>query len=252
MIGDLTLLLLLAASPALPATPTEAACAGNGRTSLQLRTGPAAWPAHHDGPSGATTFLLRAVPGGELLHTERRGGRWRCLGAATTPRGYLAGGVLQRGGWLPLASVVYLPEAGGPAVPSSFDRAGYLALAALASPGGRFLAFVGGRGVVDGLYVLDVARDEVRRLGPAPAPPPDPGLRTSCGDEPFDWGGCWADGLVDLEPSVLRFLSEDVLEATTGKDGPGGRARERAVRRYELGRRDGGQVPAGAASPGGR
>jgi hypothetical protein len=120
MIGDLTLLLLLAASPALPATPTEAACAGNGRTSLQLRTGPAAWPAHHDGPSGATTFLLRAVPGGELLHTERRGGRWRCLGAATTPRGYLAGGVLQRGGWLPLASVVYLPEAGGPAVPSSW------------------------------------------------------------------------------------------------------------------------------------
>jgi hypothetical protein len=234
------LLLLLAASPAPPASPTGAACAGSARTSLHLQAGPADSPARHDGPAGDTTFLLRAVPGGELLRTEQLEGRWRCLHTAPTARGYLLGGVRPRGAWLPLASVVYLPEAGGRAVPSAFDRAGFLALAALASPGGRFLAFVGGRGVVDGLYVLDVGRDEVRRLGPAPAPPPDPGLQSTCGDEPFEWGGCWADGLVSLEPSVLRFLAGDVLEVTSGRDGPGGRASERAVRRYELGRRDGG------------
>jgi hypothetical protein len=235
MIAGWTLLALLASAPALPEAGPLAQCARGPTTSLHRRFEAAPFPPRHDQRLGRTTLELRAVPGGALLRTERWDGRWSCLGTTPSARGYLLGGVLQRGAWLPLASVVHLPEGGGPATPSSFDRAGYVALAALVSPAGQYLAFVGGRGVTDGLHVLDVGRDEVRKVGPAPAPPPDAALRATCGDQALEWGSCWADGLVELEPGVLRYVSERLLEASYGKDGPAGRARARTVRRFTLG-----------------
>jgi hypothetical protein len=181
-------------------------------------------------------LLLRPLSGNEPLWSEELDGRWRCLAPGPSARGYLIGSVQQRGAWLPLSSVLYLPEDGSGVLPSAMYREEFLAMAALSSPGGRYLAFVGGRNVIDGLYVLDVQRDEVRKLGPAPAPPPRPAARSTCADQPLVWGGCWADGLVELEPEILRFVSEDVLEASYAKDGPGGRATTRNAKRFNLNR----------------
>ncbi|MES1207513.1 MAG: hypothetical protein ABUS79_16375, partial [Pseudomonadota bacterium] len=99
------------------------------------------------------------------------------------------------------------------------------------SPDGHYVAFVGGIGGVDGVYVLDTSRDTIRRLGPAPAPPPVHGFES---DEPFDWGTGWADGYGAIEPSVLRFEAPDVLVATYGRDTPKARAKKRTVRRFKL------------------
>jgi hypothetical protein len=163
---------------------------------------------------------------------------WMVLALLTTaPRGELVEEVRQRGAWRPLVSIGWRATPGGPIAPSAFDRGGYLALARCTSPDRTSIAFVGGRGgQVDGLYLLDLVRDEVRKLGPAPAPPPDPALRAICGEQPLEWGGCWADGLVTLEPEVLRYRSDRVLEASYAADRPAGRAWPRTTRRFELDR----------------
>jgi hypothetical protein len=237
--GAALLAALLPASQPPPEQPLEEPaieCARGIRTSLHQLTRHAAAPRAHDQPGPRTTFLLRPLAGNEPLWSEELQGNWRCLSPRTGARGYLLGGLQQRGAWLPLASVLYLPEDGSGALPSALDREDSLALAVLLSPAGRYLAFVGGPGHVDGLYVLDTQLDEVRNLGPAPAPPVRNELKTICGDEPLAWGGCWADSVLVLESEVLRIAAEDLLEVSYGKDGVAGRAKTRKVRRFNLAR----------------
>jgi hypothetical protein len=223
-----------AAPAGAPASEPEAPCSRGERSTLEVRAQLAPSPPRLHGPGPRTVLVLRGTDG-VPLRTETWDGAWRCLTPSPGARGHVVGGVAPRGAWRPLASVLFVPADGSPAVPSAFDRGRYQALAALVSPEGRQMAFVGGVASVDGLYLLDLRRDTVRRLGPAPAPPATPEARAVCGGESFGWGGCWADGLVELEPSVLRFASEALLEVSTGADGPQGRARARKVTRYRVG-----------------
>ena len=185
----------------------------------------------HDESIGGDTLILTAKDGKQIFREDMDDSHLECLGFSETSGQHLVGRHGERGAWMVLGSIFYLPETGGPLQESAFNRERFLALASLSSPKGRYIAFVGGHDSIEGLFVLDTQTDKIRRLGKEPAPPPDREL--SC-EERFGWGTCWADGYVTLEKSVLRFESEDVLVVTYGKDTGRRRATERTVRRFRL------------------
>jgi hypothetical protein len=218
----------------LASTCNAAECAKGTRTSLQYTMADVPAIPHHDQGIGRTRFVLRFEPEGGILSSKEFEGQWFCLGYNAKIHSYVIGGIDQKGAWLPLRSIQYLTEEGGSFKPSAFDRLDYIALSAVTSPAGRFIVFVGGRIGIEGLYVLDTKRDVVRKLGPAPAPPPDAQLSDICQNDPFEWGSCWADGYKEMDADIILFKSETELEVSYGKDGPTQRAKKRRVRRYSL------------------
>ena len=188
----------------------------------------------HGRSVGQTKLVLSSEPGGKELLSNVYEGNWFCIGFNRQAKMYVVGGILERGAWLPLGSIKYLREDGSPFASSAFDRLGYLAMTAVASPGGRYIVFVGGRNTTGTLHVLDSEQDTVRELGPAPAPPPNEGSGDTCRDEPYDWGTCWADGYVEMDAGIIRFKAENVLEVSYGDDRPPARAKKRRVRTFTL------------------
>ena len=188
----------------------------------------------HGQSIGQTRFVLRSEPGGEELFSKECEGNWFCIGFNPTSKTYIIGGIFERGAWLPLGSIQYLRENGSSFEPSAFDRLGYLAMTMITSPDSRYLVFIGGQNTSGTLYVLDSELDMIKELGSAPAPPPNPLLKDICNSEPFEWGTCWADRYIEMDPAIIRFMSEDVLEVSYGDDLPLARARKRWVRIFKL------------------
>jgi len=205
------------------------------RTSLQISQLNVPSLPRHGQTVGQTKFVLCSEPGGEELLSKVYEGNWFCIGFNRNTKTYVVGGILERGAWLPLGSIQYLREDGSTFEPSAFDRLGYLAMTVVTSPSGRYIVFIGGQNTTGTLYVLDIERDVVKELGPAPAPPPNVLARDTCNGEPFEWGTCWGDGYVEMDPGIIRFKSEDVLEVSYGDDSPPARAKIRRVRRFKLG-----------------
>jgi hypothetical protein len=181
---------------------------------------------------GQTQFVLTNTNGTKQLNKTVEG-RWFCLGFNKTTNTYLIGGVFQIGAWLPLGSIQYLNEAKNSFEPSAFDRLSYLANAAVVSPKGRYIAFIGGQQSTGKLYVLDTQTDNIKKLGVAPAPPPVDNDAFSS-EEPFEWGTGWADGYVEIETNILHFKSENVLQVSYGKDTPHARAKKRQIRTFKI------------------
>lgn len=186
----------------------------------------------HDENIGSDRVVLRSDEGKEVYSHTVNDGHLLCLGfVATSPGRYLVGSVGEQGTWMVLGAVSYLGEDGSPLRASAFTKLRFLALTAVSSPRGSFVAFIGGReGDVDGLYVLDTGKDEIRRLGDPPAPPP---VDFDC-DDAFQWGTCWADGYTAIDPAVMRFEDESTLVVTYGRDTHTARAQHRRVRRFKL------------------
>ncbi len=182
---------------------------------------------------GQTQFVLTNANGTEQLNKTVEG-RWFCLGFNKTTNTYLIGGVFQIGAWLPLGTIQYLNEEKNSFEPSAFDRLGYLANAAVISPRGRYIAFIGGQDSTGKLYVLDTQTDTIKNLGIAPAPPPVEN-DAFVSEEPFEWGAGWADGYVEIEKNILYFKSENVLQVSYGKDTSKARAKKRQLRTFKLG-----------------
>jgi hypothetical protein len=223
-----------AASPAVgPLAPAAApdGCPAGTRTTMAIEVVSRPEFPRHDQNIGGDRVVVRARDGQVVFSRAVDDGHLLCLGFADSPPGrYLVGVIGEVGAWLVLRSVLYLGEDGSALRPSAFSDGGFLALAAIASPHGRFVAFIGGKDQVDGLYVLDVARNQVRRLGAPPAPPP---LDFEC-DDRFGWGTCWADGYTAIEPAVLRFENDQTLVATYGRDTHRARAKQRRTKRFKL------------------
>ncbi len=182
---------------------------------------------------GQTQFELNDTNGTTLL-SETVEGRWFCMGFNNKTKTYLIGGIFQIGAWLPLASIQYLDEAKKSFEPSVFDRLAYIANAAVVSPKGRYIAFIGGQQTTGKLYVLDTQTDTIKSLGAAPAPPP---LANDAfvSEESFEWGTGWADTYVEMEANILYFKSETVLQVSYGKDTPHARAKKRQIRLFKTG-----------------
>ena len=158
-------------------------------------------------------------------------GRWFCFGFNQSTQAYIVGGIAQTGAWLPLLSVSYLKEDGTAFVASVFNRDGYLANAAILSPKGRYIAFIGGKNKTGELYVLDTQNDTINYLGKAPLPPP---VKNFSSEEDFAWGTGWADGFIELEKNIFDFKSEQQLQVSYGKDNSKKRAKKRQIRIFKL------------------
>ncbi len=221
---------------AIASTCYAAECAKGARTSLQSTFINIPAIPRLDQSIGRTKFVLHSEPHGEILSSTEFDGRWFCFGYNAKTHCYIIGGIFQKGAWLPLGSIQYFAEDGSSFKPSAFDRSGYIALSAATSPSGRYLVFIGGIDSSDGLYVLDTKRDVIKKLGRAPSPPPDALVSDICQGEPFEWGGCCADGYLEMDSSILRFKSESELEVSYGKDGPSARAKKRHIRKFSLDR----------------
>jgi hypothetical protein len=224
--------LLLALLAAAPPAGVGAPCATGARTTLNVEVLERPTIPRHDESIGRERLVLRARDGKTLFSDETRDGRWMCLGFDRAKGRYLVGGYQEEGTWLVLAPVTYLAEDGTKLEESEFSRKEYMAMASLTSPSGRYVAFVGGVGVIDGLYVLDTEADTIRRVGKAPAPPPL-GDDFTC-DETFRWGSCWVGAYAPLEPEVLRFDGDDTLVVTYGHDTHRRRAPTRTTQRIKL------------------
>ena len=210
-----------------------AECDKGTRTSLQYTIVDVPANSRHDQGNGRTKFVLHSEPDGATLAIKEFDGQWFCFGYNAKTRAYIIGGISQKGAWLPLRSIQYLAEDGS-SKPSAFDRLDYIALSAVTSPAGRHIVFIGGRIGIDGLFVLDIERDTIKKLGREPLPPPSSFAADSCEGQAFEWGGCGADGYVKMDEGILHFASDHELEVSYGKDKPTKRAKKRWVMRYKL------------------
>ena len=209
-------------------------CAKGPHTTLECTSADTPIMPRHDQSLGRTRFVVRSAPHGEVIGSKEFEGQWFCFGYSANAHAYIIGGVYQIGAWLPLGSIQYLSEDGNSSKPSAFDRKGYNALSSVSSPANRFIVFIGGKLTSGELFVLDMERDIVRKLGTAPLPPPNQGLDVICHDEPFEWGSCWAERYLDMDDGIFRFTSETELEVSYGKDGPLSRATKRRIRKFRL------------------
>lgn len=219
----------------IPATGEAVELSRGTHTSLQIqRINVPSFPRHGQ-TSGQTRLMLRSEPDSEIIFSKEYEGNWFCIGFNANIKAYILGGIFERGAWLPLGSIQYLRENGSSLGPSAFDRLGYLAMTAVTSHSGRYVVFIGGQDTTGTLYVLDVERDTIKRLGSAPAPPPNALAKDVCSSEPFEWGTCWGDRYVETETGIIRFKPDDVLEVSYGHDSPNARAKKRRVRQFKLG-----------------
>lgn len=221
------LLVLLAAG-----APASAHCAVGAHTTLDVEVLERPATPRHDENIGRDRLVLRAADGKTTFKDDTSDGHFMCLGYDRAKGRYVVGVYQEAGVWLVLSSIQYLPEDKPRFEPSEFARKEYLALASVTSPSGRYVAFVGGVGVADALYVLDTEADTIRRLGRAPAPPPV-GDDFEC-DEPFRWGTCWADAYKPFEPAIVHFDGDTTLVISRGHDTPKRRASRRAEQRVKL------------------
>lgn len=211
----------------------SAECPKGTRTHLQHQLVNAPNFIRHDQSIGQTQFILYSDANNAELLNKTLEGQWFCLGFNQATKTYLLGGVFQIGAWLPLGSIQYLREEKNSLEPSAFKRLGYLANAAVVSPKGRYIAFIGGKQSTGDLYLLDTQTDTIKRLGAAPAPPPLANDAFSS-DEPFEWGTGWADGYLEMEANIVYFTAENILQVSYGKDTSYVRAKKRQIRTFKL------------------
>ena len=214
---------------------TDAALWQDGRVS-RLRTRALRAP-QHDGDLGATRLELDALaPGSAPDRVWEKGGVWRTVAYVEETSVYLIAGLLERGAWLPIDVLVYVDERTGAWRDSHVQGTRWMAMAAVASPRGRYVAFVADAGGDAGfeLEVLDTRGDVLVRAGDAPAPPPAGGDCEPAEEPFFTWGAPPADGYVDLDPGIIVFAGEDTLVASYGRDRCTRRAAKRREQRWEL------------------
>jgi len=187
----------------------------------------------HDVSDGSVAMRLEALSDHRSIAAKTMEGAWRVLAYVPAAHRFVLGGQFGVGAWLPLNVISYVDEATGALRPARHNE-DWMALAAVPSPDGRFIAFVGARGEHSfRLQVLDSVNDALYELGLPPAPPPDPHPIAKGSGGEWDWGDP-IDGVTDMDPGIITFPDDRTLRVTYGRDGAAGRARQRTARVWDL------------------
>jgi hypothetical protein len=225
------------AAPAVAASHDEDGWTDGATARLRLRRTSAP---RHDGSYGAVHLELEALAGRRVIASRDLDGVWSVLAYSPAARAFVIGGEFEVGAWLPLDDISYVDEHTGELRRSRYDDGSWIALAAVAGPGGRYVVFVGqstpSRVPTAGgfrLQVLDPVADRLYDLGPAPAPPPAEDAQGSEGR--CDWGDP-VDGLTVLDPGILELPDAHTLRASDGADQCQARANKRRTRSWDLDR----------------
>lgn len=187
----------------------------------------------HDVDLGRTELVLRTNDGAELRR-QKLTELWEGMGFNRETGCYVIGSKNESGIRVSLRGLVLLDEKSAKFRDTAFGREDWKALSALMSPDARYLAFIAQKeeDPQARLYVYDVVRNRVSRLGDAPAPPP---LATNPDPQKADWP--W-DSLerhyTDLESAIWKFTTPHTLEVSYGADTWDKRAQKRTSRSYEL------------------
>lgn len=184
----------------------------------------------HDGAAGRSRLDLE-TPDGKQVAERDLDGVWRCVAWARDAKRFVLAGAFEVGAWLPVVEVRYLDEHGA-LTPSRALPEGWLAMAAVPSASGRWVAWVGTSDAKRGfaLMALDTLDDKLTVLGKPPAPPPGAALADGAA---WDWGDP-VDGFVELDAGILTFDGDRALIASYGRDSAKKRGAPRTQRRFGL------------------
>lgn len=213
-------------------------CATGSNTLLEL--GGVSRSTQHNGNDGQANFALKPKAGGAVLWKDQSVGQGVCFGFHTHMLRYVIGTRKEHGIGVRLTSVRYVDEATGKSQASSFNRRNIEGFAAVPSTDLHYIAFIAIAENDAELYVLDVEKDSVRKLGKAPLPPPlDEKERAYVKQHPdslegaWEWMGSFRDSYMDLEPGIITFQG-DVLKVSFGADTSSKRSEKRNIVTYDL------------------
>lgn len=213
-------------------------CADGTVTSLWISRSYPELP-RHDGPMGETRFEVRERTTGTVRGQVKQPGLGSCLGFAPAVDAFVISSEFELGSVVPIAAIQLVRQ--DATVSDTNFTGNFSAFAQVTSATRRFIAFVGQRDSTGlcALWLLDVVRNTVKRLGKAPAPPPQPEAPLL---REWTWESAEIGRPVELEPSVLRFDGE-VLHVTFGKDTSRARASKRTEQLYRLDARSSAATP---------
>ena len=188
----------------------------------------------YDGESGVTRLMVNTRGGGSSVWKGELEGLWRCLGFSRQRGAYILGGEFQQGAWLPVRKIKYLDESTHQLRDSRANGRNWLALSSEDSADGRYIALVGQmQGKEDFVvFVLDTARDRMRTVGKAPAPPPLPDEIDGLSGGRWAWGDIY-DGYVLMDRGIISFRNGNLV-VSYGRDGPKGRSPKRQTKTWSL------------------
>ncbi|HXJ20286.1 MAG TPA: hypothetical protein VMT03_08635 [Polyangia bacterium] len=201
---------------------------GTARLRIDVKESP-----RHDVSDGSVAMRLETLSDHRAIAAKTMEGTWRVLAYVPSAHMFVLGGQFEVGAWLPLNVISYVDEATGVARQARHSE-DWMALAAVPSPDGRFIVFVGALGEhYFRLQVLDTVKDALYELGQPPAPPPEPHPVAEGSGREWDWGDP-IDGVTEMDPGIVTFPDDHTLRVTYGRDTARGRAAKRTVRTWDL------------------
>lgn len=218
-------------------------CATGSTTTLQC--GRLSRSKRHNGNQGEAHFALLDRKSGAVLWKDEYVGEGVSLGYSTARRMYVVGSTREHGAGIRLRDLRYLDEATHRARISALNREEIEALSAVSSPDLRYIALVALKGNDVSVFALDTLRDRIRMLGKAPLPPPlTEEERAYVKDHPnvleegpWGWMESLRDSYIPMDAGIVEFEGNDVLKVSYGADTPLGRAPNREIKKWRLGRR---------------
>jgi hypothetical protein len=189
-----------------------------------------------DGPTGKTTLVLtKNVAGAGPFATLEWDGDWAFEVYSPAIHAYVLSLHGTVGAWSGIVALRYLDETGA-VRDSLLNDAHWIALARVASPDGRAVAFIGQKSdspTVGGfrLELLDVPTDSLADLGPPPDPPPLPEVCN--GAAPRVWGDDTTGRFTPMDPGIIE-IAEDRLKVSYGADTCAARSATRTTKEWPL------------------
>jgi hypothetical protein len=191
----------------------------------------------YDKSSGETLITIISILDSTALKSYHKEGIWHYIGYNKKIRSHILAGAFQVGAWLPLCELEYLNEDSLTFRKSGINNRDWLALTAITDESAKYIVFIGipEKNKIR-LFSLNTETDKIKILGEPPSPPPvEPDLfQPEMLDESWTWGVSYADGYTVMDDGIIRFIGNDKLQVSYGKDTAKQRAKNRRIKIFNL------------------